>query len=158
MEYGTAAVTAYLFEYSIATCSTRSLMTQFLTTMIRVAAPQLTTAGACTYVLCFESLIRMGTTSRVDRPVLPALRLSLACFPLARATPLSAFVSPTVQRYSAYPHAVRWLFNALMTDCGRGRASATTTDVDRLQTGWTLALMASLLACVSAAKYGSTGS
>ena len=88
----------------------------------------------------------------IQRTVPLLSRLPLAGLLLARATPLPAFMSPTVQSRSANSTAGRRFFQTLMAHCIRCRPSTATRDLGFLKTRPAFPIMADLFTGMAASK------
>lgn len=100
-------------------------------------------------MLGLESIVHV-LRSGVDGATFAFHSQTLASLALAGAASLVASVTATVQRGATYAHALRSLFDALMTDCGGSGAPTTTVDGHLFETWPAFPGVAELLAGVSA--------
>jgi len=146
LKHSSATVAAYLIEYGFPARTTRTLVTQLLARV--VSTFQRTTARTSADVLWLKAIIDVsgrgvdGTTFALDGKTFRSLAL-------ARAASLVASVASTIECGATHAHALRMLFDALMTD-GGGSGSSTATGDGNLFHAWpTVSGVAQLLARMS---------
>jgi hypothetical protein len=149
LENGFAACAADFGEDSFEAAMTRTFVAQLGAKM--VPAFQWATTGLQTDMLCLKVFLCCSMSS-IESPVFTLRSLPFTRFLLAWTASLSTLMSTTVESRSTNPSTLGWFFDSLMANTVRCRPSTAASDLNCLQTWPALAIVAQLLAQVTAVE------